>query len=122
MGHLFSDGKAIDVVAPGATAISFGDLYRIDLWSGIAMDTIGASDVNRGMALEVSERFWKVLFPGALNPAVGAYVYWTAGTGFKRGDTDLSATVNGNPVGKVVIAKNANGYACIAVFRDAAVA
>lgn len=122
MGHLFSDGKAIDVVAPAATAIAFGDLYRIDLWSGISMDTIGASDTARGMALEVSERIWKVLLPGGLTPTVGQFLYWTAGTGFKRGDTDLAAAVNGAPVCKVLVAKNANGYAAVKVFQDAAVA
>lgn len=121
MGHLYSDGKAIDVTAP-AGDYSFGDLYRIDLWSGIAMDTIAAADTERGMALEVSERIWKIKVPAGLTPTVGQYLYWTAGTGVKRGDTDLSATANGNPVCKVLTTKNANNYAAVKVFQDAAVA
>lgn len=121
MGHMLTDGKAVDVVAP-AGQYDFGDLFRISLWTGIALDTIATADTVRDLALEVSERIWKVKLPGALTPAVGDLLYWTAGTGVKRGDTDLSATVNGTPACKVLIAKNAAGYAAVRVNPFAAVA
>jgi len=120
MGHFLTDGKAIDVVAP-AGQYDFGDLFRISLWTGIALDTIATADTVRDLSLECSERIWKVKLP-AITPAVGDFLYWTAGTGTKRGDTDLSLTVNGAPAAKVLIAKNAAGYAAVKVNPFAAVA
>jgi hypothetical protein len=48
MGQLKHDGRATQggFAAPAATAITFGDLYRINQWNGIAMKTIGASDTD----------------------------------------------------------------------------
>ncbi len=117
MGQLHSDGKAIDVTAPAGT-INFGDLYRIGDWNGIAMDSIASGDTARGMALEVSERLWLVKFPAALNPAVGAAVYWATPQGsFQVGETNLQAAVNGAPCAKIVVAKNAAGYAVVRVLN-----
>lgn len=122
MGHMLTDGKTVDVTAP-AGDINFGDLYRISGWTGIAMKTIAAADTDRGMALEVSERVWKVKLPAALTPAMGDHLDWSTGAGFKKGDTDLVAAAAaqvGPPavpastgVVKVLIAKNAAGYAAV---------
>lgn len=114
MGQLKSDGRAIDVAAPAATAITFGELYRIDGWTGIAMKTVGASDTIRALAMEVSpDRIWYVAVPAAVNGARGTMVYWTAGAGFKKATTDLTSTVTGSPVGKVEEIRDANGIAAI---------
>lgn len=114
MGHLLTDGKAIDVVAPAGT-INFGDLYRISGWTGIAMDAIAAGDTVRDLSLEVAQRVWKIKIPAGINPVVGDHLAWDAvGTAFKQGDTNLviaGAGVLG--VCKVLIAKNANGYAAV---------
>ena len=119
MGQLKSDGKATlgGFTAP-AGVINFGDLYRNNGWNHIALSKIASADTVRTYGGEISaERIWYVLFPAALNPAVGSYVYWTAGAGFKRGDTDLTATVTGSPVAIVEEAKNANGYAAVRVLN-----
>jgi hypothetical protein len=60
--------------------------------------------------MEVSlNRIWNVKVP-AISPAVGDLLYWTAGAGLKRGDTDLTVTVTGSAVAKVVAVKNTAGY------------
>lgn len=120
MGQLKHDGKATQggVTAPAAQAIVFGDLYRINAWNGIALSAIGASDTVRSLDLEISpERIWYVKLPAALNPAVGDVLYWTAGAGFKRGDTDLAAAVVGSPACKVEEVKDAGGYAAVRVLN-----
>jgi hypothetical protein len=122
MGQLKHDGRATQggVSFPAAQAITFGDLYRVDDWNGVALKNIGASDTVRTADMEISsERIWYVKLPGALNPAKGAPLYWTAGAGFKRGDTDLSATVAGSPACKVEEVKDANGYAAVRVLNNA---
>lgn len=120
MGQLKGDGKATTgaVFTAPAGVINFGDLYRLNGWNHIALQKIASTDTVRAYGGEISaERIWYVLLPGALNPAVGDYLYWTAGAGFKRGDTDLTATVTGSPVCKVEEAKNANGYAAVRVLN-----
>lgn len=120
LGQLKGDGKATTGAtfsAPAGQVITFGDFYRLNGWNHIAMATIGASDTVRAYGGEYSERIWYAKLPAALNPAVGDFLYWTAGAGFKRGDTDLTATVTGSPVCKVEEAKNANGYAGIRVLN-----
>jgi hypothetical protein len=121
MGQLKSDGKATTgatFTAPGGQIINFGDLYRLNGWNHIALAKVAVADTVRAYGGEFSsERIWYVLLPAALNPAVGDYLYWTAGAGFKRGDTDLAAAVVGSPVAKVEEAKNANGYAAIRVLN-----
>ena len=114
MGHMLTDGKAIDVVAPAGT-INFGDLYRISGWTGFAMKNVAAGDTVRDLALEVGERVWKVKLPAGITPVVGDHLAWDAvGTALKLGDTNLviaGAGVQG--VCKVLIVKNANGYAAV---------
>lgn len=116
MGQLKHDGRATQngVTAPAAQAIVKGDLYRINNWNGFALKTIGASDTLRVLDLEIApDRIWYVKLPAALSPVIGDVLYWTTGAGFKRGDTDLSATVAGSPACKVEEVKDANGYAAI---------
>jgi hypothetical protein len=120
LGQLKGDGKASQggLSAPAGQVISFGDMYRLNGWNHIALSAVGSADTARSYGGEWSaERVWYVKFPAALNPAVGAYVYWTAGAGFKRGDTDLTATPTGTPVAIVEEAKNANGYAAVRVLN-----
>jgi hypothetical protein len=110
MGQLKSDGRAINVTFP-AGVITFGDLYRIDGWTGVALEDFASGETPRAGALEIAaERIWYVKAPAAVNGARGTLVYWTAGAGFKRADTDLTSTVTGNPVGKIEEARDANGW------------
>src|SRR4029077_14532769 len=116
MGQLKHDGRATQggVSAPAAQAIVKGDLYRINGWTGFALKTIGASDTLRTLDLEISsERIWYVKLPAALAPAIGDPLYWTAGAGFKRGDTDLQTAAAGAVVAKVEEVKDANGYCAV---------
>lgn len=120
MGQLKHDGRATQggVTAPAAQAITFGDLYRINGWNGIAMKTIGASDTIRTMDMEIApDRIWYIKVPAAMSPAVGDYLYWTAGAGFKRGDTDLATAVVGAPVAKVEEVKDTNNFAAVRVLN-----
>src|SRR5262245_6239640 len=120
MGQKKTDGRAIDVQAPGATAIAFGELYRIDGWTGFAMSNVGASDTNRGFALEVAaDPIWYCTVPAAVNGARGTAVYWTAGAGFKKASTDLTTTATGGVVGLVEEARDGNGIAAIRVLNGA---
>lgn len=122
MGQLKGDGRATQggYAAPGGQAITFGDLYRLNGWNHVALANVGASDTVRSYGGEFSaERIWYVKLPAALNPAVGDPLYWTAGAGFKRGDTDLAAAVVGSPACKVEEAKNAQGYAAVRVLNVA---
>jgi len=113
MGQLKSDGRAINVTFPAGT-INFGEVYRIDGWTGIAMKDVAAGDTIRTGAMEVaSERIWYVKVPAGVNGARGTMVYWTAGAGFKSGQTDLSSTVAGAPVAKIEEVRDGNGYAAL---------
>lgn len=119
MGQKKSDGKA---TTSGFTwpagIIVFGDLYRLNGWNGIALKNIASADTNRVAGMEYSsEHVWYVKLPVALNPALGDYLYWTAGAGFKRGDTDLAAAVVGAPVCKVEEVKDANHWCAVRVLN-----
>jgi hypothetical protein len=120
MGQLKHDGRATQngVTFPAAQAITKGDLYRVNQWNGIALKTIGASDTLRVADMEIApDRIWYVKLPAALSPAIGDVLYWTTGAGFKRGDTDLSATVAGSPACKVEETKDANGWCAVRVLN-----
>jgi hypothetical protein len=119
LGQLKHDGRAtLGGYTWPAGVITYGDLYRLNDWNGIALKNIAAADTVRVADMEISsERIWYVKFPGAVNPALGAFVYWTAGAGFKRGDTDLTATITGSPVAKIEEVKDANGYAGVRVLN-----
>jgi hypothetical protein len=119
MGQLKHDGRATQggMTAP-AGVITKGDLYRLNGWNGIALKSIAAADTVRTLDFEISaERIWYIKLPAALNPAVGDPLYWTAGAGFKRGDTDLAAAVVGSPAAKVEEAKDANGWCAVRVLN-----
>lgn len=113
MGQLKTDGRAVDVVAP-AGVYNFGEFFRMDGWSGFALDSIASGDTVRKLALEVSaERIWYCLLPAGVTGARGDRLYWTTGTGVKRGDTDLTATPTGPVVAIVEEAKDGNNVAAI---------
>lgn len=115
MGQLKHDGRATQggVTFP-AGIYTFGDLYRIDGHSGFALKSIASADTVRVADMEIDKmRCWYVKFPAALNPAKGDLVYWTAGAGVKRGDTDLTATPTGQAVAQVEETKDGNGYAAV---------
>lgn len=126
MGRKITDGLAIDCVAPNATLIEKGECYRIDNWTGIAMDQIDATEVDKGVALEVSKALWRVKVPAATAANRGDYLGWSNGAGFKTGATDfvaIVAPVNGGvpagAVAKVEGVRNAGGYATIRVLDGA---
>lgn len=126
MGRKITDGLAIDVQAPGSTLIEKGECYRIDNWTGIAMDQIDVAEVDRSVALEVSKALWRVKVPAATAVARGDFLGWSAGAGFKKGSTDfvaIAAPANGGvpalSVAKVEGVRNASGYATIRVLDGA---
>jgi len=120
MGRKITDGNAIDVTAPASTLIEKGELYRIDGWTGFAMDQIDATETDRGVALEVSHSLWRIKVPAATAANRGDFLGWTTGAGFKKGETDLSAIaapVDGSTpvlaVAKVEGVRNSRGYATV---------
>lgn len=119
MGQLKSDGRAtLNGFTWPAGVITFGDMYRLNGWNGIALKNIAAADTLRVADMEISsERIWYVKLPVAVAGTQGTYLYWTAGAGFKRGDTDLTATVTGSPVAVVEETKDANNYAAVRVLN-----
>jgi hypothetical protein len=111
MGQKISDGKAFDAAAPAGQVINDYDLFRINAWNGAAIGAKDASQLDRTLAFEMdTNAVYSIKVPAALAPAVGDVLYWTAGAGFKRGDTDLQAAVAGSPCFKVLGTKNAAGY------------
>ena len=119
MGRKVTDGRAVDVTAPAGT-FEMGELYRIDGWTGFAMDEILPAETDRGMALEVCESLWRIKVPVATAAARGDFLGWSAGAGTKLGPTDLVAiaapTDGGTPVlavAKVEGVRNAGGYATV---------
>jgi len=119
MGQLKSDGKAtVGGFTWPAGVITFGDMYRLNGWNGVALKNIAAADTMRVAGMEFSsERIWIVKLPAAVAGTQGTYLYWTAGAGFKRGDTDLTATVTGSPVAIVEETKDANHYAAVRILN-----
>jgi hypothetical protein len=120
MGQLKHDGRATQggFAVPAGQAVSFGELFRLNGWNGISLAAVGASDTLRTIDFEIApDRVWYVKAPAGWSPALGDYGYWTAGAGFKRGDTDLTGTVTGSPVCKVEEVKDANGYVAIRVLN-----
>lgn len=109
MGHLIGDKKAVHVTVPAGT-YAHGDLFRISGFTGFLINPVAVGDTARVRALEIAmNRCWSVLTP-VIAPAVGDLLYWTTGSGTKRGDTDLTVTPTGSAVAKVVATRNAAGY------------
>jgi hypothetical protein len=120
VGRKVTDGKAVDVTAPGSTHIETGEVYRIDGWTGFSMDDIAADEVDRGMALECTESVWSVKTPSGTAATRGAYLQWATGTGFRAGPTQLedvaipaAGGVPDTAVAKVETPRNSGGYARI---------
>lgn len=120
MGRKITDGNAVDVTAPAATLIEKGEMYRIDGWTGFAMDQIDTTEVDRGFALEVTHSLWRCKVPAGTAAARGDFVQWTTGAGFKKASTDLSAIAapadGSTPVlavAKVEGVRNSDGYATL---------
>jgi predicted RecA/RadA family phage recombinase len=123
MGQKISDGKAFDAVAPAGQVINDGDLYRVGGWNGVAVGAKDAAQTDRTMSWEMDPAaIYSVLFPAALNPAVGARVYWATkdSTTFQRGDTNLQAGASATDTtgsAVVMVVKNAAGYAQVRVIN-----
>jgi hypothetical protein len=123
MGYKVTDGKAIDTVAPGATAIVDGEIYRIAGWTGCAVGSKDTTQLDRNFSMETSAEFIHcVKLPAGWTPAVGDVGYWnaTARATFQKGDTHLQAavtTAGDPPAVKVLRAKDANGYAYVRVIN-----
>lgn len=121
MGQLKHDGRAtLGGVTWPAGVITFGDLYRVDGWTGIAMKSIASADTDRSADMEIApDRIWYINCPAALNCTKGQYLYWTtaAAATFQRGDTHLTASVNGAPCAIVEEAQDANDVAAIRVLN-----
>ena len=115
MGQKISDGKAPAVTFPASEVINDYDLYRVNGWNGCAIGALDADDTARTLAFEMdTNAVYSVKLPGALNPAVGAVLYWATPGSFQRGDTHLQAapaTAGDPPAFKVLATKNAAGYA-----------
>jgi hypothetical protein len=116
MGRKVSDGKSFDAVAPAGQVINDYDLFRIGGWNGAAVGAKDTAQADRTMAFEMDPAaIYSIKVPGALNPAVGAYLWWTTNdaTTFQRGDTHLvaadpaAAGVSNEPCFKVLVVKNA---------------
>lgn len=105
MGHRYSDGKAIDAVAPSGGVVA-GELYRIAGWNGVcSVDT--AATETFALSVDPAALFW-ITIPAAVAAAAGAILYMPAATG-GVGSTDLTATSTSNKAAlKVVIAKDSN--------------
>lgn len=126
MGQLKGDGRAINVTTPDATAIAFGELYRIDGWNGFAQADVpavltGSTEDGRKIALEVApDRIWYISIPSGLAAARGTTLWWSSGAGFKKGSTDLVAQGTGSATGpacKVEEAKDSNNIVGVRVLN-----
>lgn len=114
MGQKISDGKAVDRVCPAGDFFDY-DLYRIGGWNGCVVTDCLAAATARSRAFEADPAaIYSILVPSALNPAVGALLYWDDQTAaVQRGDTDLvvgSLTLADQACFLVTKVKNANGY------------
>lgn len=120
MGRKVTEGGAIDVVVPATKATQKGEIYRIDGWTGFALDQIDVTEVDRAVALDLTRSLWRCKVPAATAVARGDYLGWTTGAGWKQGDTDLSAIAapadGSTPVlavAKVEGVRNSTGYATL---------
>jgi hypothetical protein len=126
VGRKITDGNAVDVTAPGSTLIEKGELYRIDGFSGFAMDQIDATEVDRAVALEITHSLWRCKVPAGTAASRGDYLAWTTGAGFKAGGTALATLaapaaggVPATAVAKVEGVRNTAGYATIRLIDGA---
>lgn len=120
MGRKITDGKAVDVVVPASTLVEKGELYRINGWTGFAMDQIDATEVDRGVSLEVCDSTWRVKVPAGTCGTRGNYVRWsdssTSSQTFAKSSTDIAdetGTRTANSIAKVEGIRNSTGYATL---------
>lgn len=124
MGRKVTDGLSLDFTAPAATAIEEGEIYRVDGWTHFAVTAISATDANRNYAGDVSEALYRCKVPAATAATRGSYLGWSAGAGFKKGDTDLVAiadadgSIPAGAVAKVEGVRNAGGYATLRLVQQ----
>lgn len=116
MGRRITDGKSIDVTAPDATAIAKGELYRIGGITGFAFVDVGATDVDRGVALDQEFSVWRVKVPVGTCGTRGMVVYWEDDTiaNFKKSETDIvdaPFSEGSLPIAQVIAVRSASGYA-----------
>lgn len=124
MGQLKHDGRAtLDGVTWPAGVVTFGDLYRVDGWTGVALDNFASGETPRVGAMEIApDRIWYVKIPAGLTGAKGDYLAWTtkAPATFQRGDTNLALFVvatHGSPCCLVEEAKDAQNYAGVRILN-----
>jgi hypothetical protein len=120
-GQLKSDGRATlgGVTAP-AGLLTFGELFRINGWTGIALKTVLAADTDRNLDMEIApDRIWYITCPAGTAGTLGQYLYWTtaAAATFQRGDTHLVATVAGVPCALVEEAKDASNIVAVRILN-----
>jgi hypothetical protein len=121
MGRLKHEGDAVDVLAPSGSVITYGEVYRIDGWTGFAMANIALTDTERKLALETSpSRVWYFSVPTGLTVARGALLTWSGGSGIKVASTDLVAGTGANAVVKCEEAKDSNNVIAGRVMQQTA--
>jgi hypothetical protein len=118
MGRKKTDGEAVDVTVPGATLVEKGELYRIENFTGFALDQIDAAEVDRNVALDCSQAVWKCKVPVGTCATRGSYVRWTAagGSTFQKSSTDIvddGAARTAVSIAKVEEVRNSAGYAAL---------
>lgn len=92
MGRKVSDGKAFNLAVPAGDAVVDGELYRIGNINGFAVGDVAVADTDRTRAFEASTEFiHSIHVPAALNPAVGAVLYWAVPAAFQDGQVNLQA-------------------------------
>lgn len=93
IGRKVSDGKAFNLTVPAGDVVADGELYRIGGINGFAVGDVAADDTDRTRAFEASTEFvHSIHVPAAVNPAVGAVLYWAApAAAFQDGQVNLQA-------------------------------
>lgn len=120
-GQLKHDGRATlgGVTVPAGDFV-FGELFRINGWTGVILKTVLTADTDRNADFEIApDRIWYVPVPAGLTVAKGTYLYWTtaAAATLQRGDTHLATAVNGVPCALAEEAKDANNYVAIRILN-----
>lgn len=121
MGRLKHEGDAVDVLAPSGQVLTYGEVYRIDGWTGFAMSSIALADTERKLALETSpSRVWYFSVPTGLAVTRGDLLTWSGGAGFKAAATDLVAGTGANAVVKCEETKDAGNVIAGRVMQQTA--